>query len=105
MKLIELKTELLLLVLAVLPVVTLVLRYVGESDAVQVIEAAAVDGYHVDALLKAEGGNGFVSVWIEQGGVKMCGTVAHLPRGETRKVTMLCPDLTPGPFKVGAQAQ
>lgn len=85
--------------------VTFVLRYMGAPHVVQVIEAAAVDGHHVDALLKTEGGSGMVSVWIEQGGVKMCGTVAHLPRGETRKVTVLCPDLTAEPFKVKAQAQ
>jgi len=105
MKLAELKVELLLLVLAALPVVSLVLRSAGESNVVQVVEAAFVDGYHVDAVLKAEGRGGIVSVWIEQGGVRMCGMVAHLPRGETRKVTVLCPDLRPEPFEVGAQAR
>lgn len=105
MKIAELKAELLLLVLAVLPIVSFVLRYTAERDVVQVIEAAFVDGYRVDALLKAESRSGIVDVWIEQGGVKMCGTVAHLPRGETRKVSVLCPDLTPEPFKVGVRAQ
>ncbi|WP_234186376.1 hypothetical protein [Shinella sp. NM-101] len=105
MKIAELKAELLLLVIAVLPIVSFVLRYTAERDVVQVIEAAFVDGYHVDALLKAEGRSGIVSVWIEQGGVRMCDTVAHLPRGEPRKVTVLCPELTPEPFKVGVRAQ
>lgn len=105
MKIAELKVELLLLVLAVLPIVSLVLRYTGGSNAVQVVEAAFVEGYHVDTVLKAEGRSGIVSVWIEQDGVKVCGTIAHLPRGETRKVTVLCPDLTSEPFKVGVLAQ
>lgn len=65
MKIAELKAELLLLLLAVLPIVSFVLRYTAERDVVQVIEAAFVDGYHVDALLKAEGRSGIVSVWIE----------------------------------------
>lgn len=107
MKPTDLKIELLLLVFAVLPVLSLVLHYVRERDSggVQVIESAATGPVFVEALLQNEGGERLVSVWIEQGGVKMCRTMTFLARHELRKVVFACPDLAQAPFKVMTQAR
>ncbi|WLR91814.1 hypothetical protein Q9316_15195 [Shinella zoogloeoides] len=107
MKTAELKMELFILLVAVLPLATLVLHYVYKRnpDRVRIVETATTGPIYVDALLENEGGQGLVSVWLEQGGLTLCRTVTYLDRRESRRVTIACPGLTQDPFKVHAQAQ
>lgn len=107
MKIGEFKNEALFFAFAILPFAALILRYVHEPEPEnpRIVETRLVEHVYVDTLLQNEGEAGLVNVWIEQGGIKMCETVAFLARGELRKITISCPDLAKIPFRVVARAQ
>jgi len=107
MKIPHLKTELFFVVVGVLSVLSPVLHFMKDhaAQAPRIAGSTVVQQVYVDTLVENDGGEGLVSVWIEQDGVKRCETMTFLTRGETRKVTVVCPGLAPKPFRVLAAAR